>query len=92
MTKGVSKALRKEIRAVLQAYVSKKQGDRLKVSTGEESLKGNAERFLEDIGALEMIKDRDEMRITATGREYYDKLVAVVKMVDFSNRTSVNQF
>ena len=26
MTKGVSKALRKEIRAVPQAYVSKKQG------------------------------------------------------------------
>ena len=76
MSNEMSKELKGEILTVLKEAVSGGSGHRIKVSKGEMSRRGDAVRYLEDIRAFVQERDETEMRVTAYGRDYYEKLTA----------------
>ena len=76
MSKAMSKELEKEIRNILEGIMNEQPGYRLSASPGERSLRMDSVRYLDDIGALESEREGHARRITAYGREYYEKLTA----------------
>ena len=72
---GVSKELQREIRSVLGDLVNGKPGGRIMVHLNMNPLTRDAINYLDDIGAFEKM-GTSAYRVTAFGREYYEKLTA----------------
>lgn len=73
MSKAMPKEPKREIRDVLDEYLSKGPGYRYRLNNDTPQMRKDAFIFLSDIGALETL-ERDLFRLSAYGREYYEKL------------------
>ena len=73
MTRGVSKELEKEIHRNLKESVNATPGSFIITPMGTDRLTIDAVRYLADIGAFEQT-GTGIFRITAYGREYWEKL------------------
>ena len=73
MDKGVPKELRREIRSVLAELVNGEPGGIIPMRLNMDSLRRDAINYLDDIGAFENV-GTSGYRVTAFGREYWDKL------------------
>ncbi len=75
MARGISKELENEIRGQLTQLVNAEPGRFLITGQGADSLELDAMHYLEDIGAFER-RGSGSYRMTAYGREYWEKLNA----------------
>ena len=75
MPRGVSKELESEIRNLLTELVNGEPGAFIAPSMGTGPLKIDAMHYLKDIGAFER-EGSGSYRVTAFGREYWEKLNA----------------
>ena len=75
MARGTPKDLQNEVRKLLTQLVNAEPGGFLITMQGTDSLEIDAMRFLEDIGAFERVGS-GSYRITAYGRDYWEKLNA----------------
>lgn len=75
MSRGVSKELENEIHRTLEEYVNAKPGSYATTPISTDRLTLDAVHYLADIGAFEKI-GTGSYRLTAYGREYWEKLTA----------------
>ena len=74
MDRGVSKELEREIRDTLELFIEAKPGYRFQVSGNEPGLVKDALAYLADVNVLR--GSFGEYRLTAEGRDYWEKLNA----------------
>ena len=77
MAKGVSKELEKAIREILNEGINKSQdeGSKTLALNWAQGINSQAIRYLGDRGFIDTNEEyRDYLRITASGRDYYEKL------------------
>lgn len=75
MARGTPKDLQNGVRKLLTQLVNAEPGSFLVTTMGTDSLEIDAMRYLEDIGAFEQTGS-GSYRITAYGRDYWEKLNA----------------
>ena len=75
MVKGVSKELDEKVREVLEESVNENPGRYGTIRQGIDRLEYEAIHYLADLGAFEQTGSGN-FRLTAYGREYWDKLNA----------------
>ena len=75
MARGKPKDLQNEVRKLLTQLVNAEPGGFLTASFGTDSLELDAMHYLEDIGAFKR-EGSGSYRITAYGRDYWEKLNA----------------
>ena len=77
MAKAMPNQLKQEIRKVLRQLVAPQSGTEPLTRQFNEQLTNEAIEYLIDLGALTVFSpDSDYVRVTAYGREYYEKLTA----------------
>ena len=74
MVKGVSRELEREIRNTLELFIEGNPGYRFHISGNEPGLTKDVLAYLADIDVLE--GGMSEYRLTAEGRDYWEKLNA----------------
>ena len=75
MSRGITGELEREIRSQLSKMVHGEPGTMIFISLGTPSLEREATNYLHDIGAFENL-GHGNYRVTAYGREYWEKLTA----------------
>ena len=75
MARGVSKELEDMIRSKLNGLVNGGPGSMTSTNFGTDPLEGDAINYLADFGAFERV-GTGSFRLTACGREYWDRLNA----------------
>ena len=73
MPKSITKELTNEIRRVLEEQINGGPGTYVILKFGTDSIKIDAVNFLADLGVLHK-EGSSSYRLTATGREYWDKI------------------
>ena len=76
MARGLSKDLEAEIHSQLGTLISAKPGTYIGIFLGTPMLEREATFYLRDLGAFEELSSRGTYRLTAYGREYWEKLTA----------------
>ena len=76
MARGLSKKLENEIRSQLSTLVNAEPGTYIGITLGTPLLQREATFYLRDLGAFEELASGGTYRLTANGREYWEKITS----------------